>query len=61
LNIVGRPGLDITAKIRNTLQAEMMTRAELAFSVLDTKKTGYITLRQLKVISKKLSHQEVKV
>ena len=50
----------IAAKIKNTLQVEMMTRAELAFSVLDTEKTGYITLRQLKMISKKLTHQEVK-
>ena len=38
----------------------MTTRAELAFNILDTDKTGYITLRQLKMISKKLSNTEVK-
>ena len=38
----------------------MTTRAELAFKILDTDKTGYITLRQLKMISKKLSNTEVK-
>ena len=38
----------------------MMTRAELAFSALDKDKTGYITLKQLKKISKKLSYKEVK-
>ena len=41
-------------------QTEMMTRAELAFSALDTDKTGYITLKQLKKLSKKLSDKEVK-
>ena len=38
----------------------MLTRAELAFSFLDPEKTGYITLRQLEMISKKLSKEEVK-
>ena len=38
----------------------MLTRAELAFSFLDPEKTGYITLRQLRMISKKLSKEEVK-
>jgi hypothetical protein len=42
------------------LQVEMTTRAELAFNILDTDKTGYITLRQLKMISKKLSSNDVK-
>ena len=42
------------------LQVEMTTRAELAFNILDTDNTGYITLRQLKMISKKLSNTEVK-
>jgi Ca2+-binding EF-hand superfamily protein len=42
------------------LQVEMTTRAELAFNVLDTDKTGYITIRQLKMISKKLSSNDVK-
>ena len=39
----------------------MTTRAELAFNMLDTDKTGYITLKQLKMISKKLTNTEVKV
>ena len=38
----------------------MLTRAELAFSFLDPEKTGYIPLRQLEMISKKLSKEEVK-
>ena len=38
----------------------MMTRAELAFSALDTDKTGYITLKQLKKLSNKLLDKEVK-
>ena len=38
----------------------MMTRAELAFSALDRDKTGYVTLKQLKNLSKKLSKSEVK-
>ena len=38
----------------------MLTRAELAFSFLDPEKTGYITRRQLRMISKKLSKEEVK-
>ena len=38
----------------------MTTRAELAFNILDTDNTGYITLRQLKMISKKLSSNDVK-
>ena len=38
----------------------MTTRAELAFNILDTDKTGYITLKQLKMISKKLTNTEVK-
>ena len=38
----------------------MLTRAELAFSFLDPQKTGYITHRQFRMISKKLSQEEVK-
>ena len=47
-------------KYAKTPQTEMMTRAELAFSALDMDKTGYITLKQLKKLSKKLSEKEVK-
>ena len=38
----------------------MTTRAEHAFNSLNTDKTGFITLRQLKMISKKLSSNDVK-
>ena len=38
----------------------MTTRAEHAFNILNTDKTGFITLRQLKMISEKLSNTEVK-
>ena len=38
----------------------MLSRTELAFSFLDPEKTGYITLKQFRMISKKLSQEEVK-
>jgi Ca2+-binding EF-hand superfamily protein len=38
----------------------MLTRVDLAFSFLDPEKTGYITRRQLRMISKKLSQEKVK-
>ena len=43
------------------IQTEMMTHAELAFSALDRDKTGYVTVKQLKKLSNKLSSKEVKV
>ena len=36
-----------------------MTRAELAFSALDRSKTGFITQKELKKLSKKLSNQKL--
>ena len=42
------------------LKVEMTKWPELAFNVLDTDKAGFITLSQLKMISKKLSNTEVK-
>ena len=38
-----------------------MTRKELAFSALDRSKTGFITEKELKKLSKKLSNQELMV
>ena len=38
----------------------MKTRAELAFNVLDPERTGFITPRQLKILSSKLSDTDVK-
>ena len=35
-----------------------MTRAELAFSALDKNKKGYLTLKELSKVSKKLSKDE---
>ena len=37
-----------------------MTRAELAFSALDKDKSGYITTKELKKLSTKLSEEELK-
>ena len=37
----------------------MMTRAELAFSVLDKDKSGYINTKELKKLSTKLSEEEL--
>ena len=38
----------------------MMTRAELAFSGLDKNHKGFITSKDLRKLSKKLSEQELK-
>ena len=38
----------------------MKTKAELAFNVLDPERTGFITPRQLKILSSKLSETDVK-
>ena len=46
--------------MKYSLQGEMKTRAELAFDVLDPEKTGFITPRQLKMLSSKLSDTDVK-
>ena len=36
-----------------------MTRAELAFSGLDQDKSGFITSKELKLLSKKMSEKEI--
>ena len=36
-----------------------MTRAELAFSGLDQDKSGFITAKELKLLSKKMSEKEI--
>jgi len=41
-------------------ETDMMTRAELAFSGLDQDKSGYITAKELKLLSKKMSEREIK-
>ena len=38
-----------------------MTRAELAFNVLDRSKTGFISAEELKKLSKKLSNEDLLV
>ena len=38
----------------------MMTRAELAFGALDKNSKGYITAKDLKKLTKKLSEKELK-
>ena len=48
-------------KIKNFfLQTEMMTRAELAFSALDKDNSGYISTRELRKLSAKLSEEEIR-
>ena len=42
------------------LQTEMMTRAELAFSALDKDNSGYISTRELRKLSAKLSEEEIR-
>ena len=37
----------------------MMTRAELAFSGLDKDKSGYISSKELKQLSKRMSEEEL--
>ena len=37
----------------------MMTRAELAFSGLDRDKSGYISAKELKQLSKRMSEEEM--
>ena len=41
------------------IQTDMMTRAEMAFSALDRNKKGYITAKELKMLTKKLSTDEL--
>ena len=40
-------------------QTDLMTRAELAFSGLDRDKSGYITVKELRLLSKKMSEKEI--
>ena len=42
------------------LQTDMMTKAELAFSALDRDNKGYISAKDFKKLTKKLSDQELK-
>ena len=42
------------------LQTEMMTRAELAFSALDRDNSGYISNKELRKLSAKLSEEEIR-
>ena len=37
----------------------MMTRAELAFSGLDQDKSGFISTKELKLLSKKMTDREI--
>ena len=39
----------------------MMTRAELAFGVLDRENTGFISFKQFRRISNKLSERELQM
>ena len=43
----------------NILQTEMTTRAELAFKALDKDNSGYITNKEMKNLSSKLSAAEL--
>ena len=40
-------------------KTEMMTRAELAFSALDKDNSGYISSKELRKLSAKLSEEEL--
>ena len=47
-------------KVATVLQTEMMTRAELAFSALDKDNSGFISTRELRKLSAKLSEEELR-
>ena len=47
--------------LRNfTFQTDMMTKAELAFTALDRDNKGYISEKDFRKLTKKLSDQELK-
>ena len=50
----------IKNKNKNILQTDMMTKAELAFTALDRDNKGYISEKDFKKLTKKLSDQELK-
>ena len=47
-------------QVATVLQTEMMTRAELAFSALDKDNSGFISTRELRKLSAKLSEEELR-
>ena len=50
----------VSFMLQNILQTDMMTKAELAFTALDRDNKGYISEKDFKKLTKKLSDQELK-